>query len=223
MTQSSPPSSLDLANLRSLWSTLLVLYPTLSVVHWESTETSAEMMQFIPGPPPILYFPENAPLDFFEKLRATRPISFQLASEKLGIESSTLTPEILRSFIFLHECGHAHDFVVNFAGVSSPDHPEQSLPRFEEACMRCNERQDFELKKLPIPVTPSGFNASRVEYPDFLATLVAEYLKKEAVTEKDLDAVYVELEHAYKNLPSEVYADDFAKKFLNDHNLLKSK
>jgi hypothetical protein len=192
------------------------------MVQWESTEASADIMQFIPGPPPVLYFPENAPLDIFLKLRSTRPVSFQLAAEKLGIDPSALSADVLRSFIFLHECGHAHDFVVNFAGVSSADHPEQSLPRFEEACMRCNERQDFELKKLPIPVTPSGFTASRVEYPDFLATLVAEYLKKESVTDADLDAVYNELEHAYKALPSEVYADEFATKFLMEHHLIPS-
>ena len=191
------------------------------MVQWEATQSSAEMMQFIPGPPPVLYFPENAPLEIFEKLKFTRPTSFELAAQKLGFTLETLTPALLRSFIFLHECGHAHDFVFNFVGISTVEHPEQARPRFEDACMRCNERQDYELKKLPIPVTPSGFNASKVEYPDFLATLVADYLKKDSVTESDLNSVYIDLERAYKNLPSEVYADDFAKKFLTDQNLLK--
>lgn len=221
-SQSQQNSTLQLTDLHSLWAELLVLYPSLSTVQWQSTDASAEMMQFIPGPPPILYFPENAPLEIFEKLRTTRPTSFSLAVKTLSISESALSPELLRSFIFLHECGHAHDFIFQFVGTTSSDHPEQSLPRFEEACMRCNERQDFELKKLPIPVTPSGFNASRIEYPDFLATLVAEYLKKESVTDADLDAVYRELELAYKALPSEVYADEFAKKFLVDHHLLHS-
>jgi hypothetical protein len=171
-------------------------------------------MQFIPGPPPKMFFPEHAPLAIFENAIESRPVSCRLVCELLGIQKEELTPQLLRVFIFLHECGHAHDFVENFCGLPLPAHPETALKRFEDACMRCNERQDVELESLPIPMTPSGLLASRKESPEYATELVSHYLETDKVEEADFALVFERLEKAYKGLPSESYADAFAKKFL---------
>lgn len=207
--------------ITDLWSELLLQYPSLSCVECVFGSKESADMQFMPGPPPKMFFPEHAPLAIFEHALETRPVSCQLVCELLGIPKVELTPQLLRVFIFLHECGHAHDFVENFCGFSTLEHPENSIKRFEEACMRCNERQDIELKSLPIPMTPSGFLASRRESPDYVQSLVSEYLKKPDVTEEDFDAVLQTLERAYKALPSESYADAFAKRFLVDRSMKK--
>ncbi len=216
--QTTAKSTLTCFDVRTIWTNILELYPPLQSIDCIFDADDTSLMQFMPGPPPKLYFPENADLALFSTFLSTRPLSCKLACEQLGIDMSQLTPELLRAFIFLHECGHAHDFIVNFSNFSSLDHPENSSTRFEDACMRCNERQEYELKKLPIPVTPAGFLASRREYPQFLDQLISEYLQKDVLTEDDYSRVLFDLEHAYKELPSEKYADDFAVRYLQDRN-----
>ena len=203
-----------------MWQTLLELYPPLQSIDCIFDADDKSMMQFMPGPPPKLFFPEQADLQFFADLKVNRPLSCELACKQLGIELDQLTPEFLRAFIFLHECGHAHDFIVNFSNFSTLEHPENSFLRFEDACMRCNERQEYELKKLPIPVTPSGFLASKREYPQYLEQLLSEYLQKSEITDDDYVRVFTELEHSYKSLPSEQYADNFAVTFLRSQHFI---
>lgn len=205
----------------ALWSDVLSMYPSLSCVEFVCGTKESDEMQFIPGPPPKMFFPEHAPLAIFEHAIETRPVSCQLVCELLGIKKEELTPQLLRVFIFLHECGHAQDFVENFIAFSALEHPENSAKRFEEACMRCNERQDIELQSLPIPVTPSGFLACRIESPEYVTDMVKAYLQKEAVTDADFADVFERLEKAYKALPSESYADQFAKTFLMGQKLQK--
>ncbi len=208
-------------DLRAIWTKLLELYPALQSIDCIFDAEDTSLMQFMPGPPPKLYFPANADLKIFASFLSSRPISCELVCKQLSIPASKLTPQFLRAFIFLHECGHAHDFIVNFSNFSTLDHPENSFTRFEDACMRCNERQEYELRKLPIPVTPAGFLASKREYPQFLEQLMYDYLGKEGLTDDDYTKVFEELEHAYKKLPSEQYADDFAAKFMRENNCLK--
>lgn len=213
--ESTQPMCFD---VRSMWAKILEVYPALQSIDCIFDAEDTSLMQFMPGPPPKLFFPENADLNVFREFLSSRPLSCDLVCKQLGIQKEVLTPEFLRSFIFLHECGHAHDFIVNFSNFSKLDHPENSFARFEDACMRCNERQEYELKKLPIPVTPAGFLASRREYPQFLEQLIMEYLQKQTLSQEDYASVFDTLERAYKNLPSEKYADEFAERFMRDND-----
>ena len=222
--QDSTVTSCELRGLDSLgdvWNDVVQHFPVLSVLSWQRDGVDAAAMQFMPGPPPALSFPADAPATVFSHLLVTRPVSCALVARGIGCSFAALTPALLRTYIFLHECGHAYDFVVNFAPFWHGKDAE-SDPRFVDACLRSAERQECEVQSLPLPLTPAGFLSARTEQPAYIDALLLERLHITTPTASDYDRALEALEYAYKKLPSEVFADAFAVSYFQSHPSLLS-
>jgi len=141
----------------------------------------------------------------FKPLFATREISAFAAAEKIGIEYEQLkkNPVILGLFIFPHELGHVWDFISNYQNVKNQ---LEGYNPIEE------NRLDRQLEMESLPVR--GVNPVTVKKKLDDGSL-DEYYKKNATYYRDMKIqnapdLLTAHENAYRKLPSEAYADDFA-------------
>lgn len=144
--------------------------------------------------------------EHYEKLLETRKDSVAQVAGRLGISVESITPEILRTFIILHELGHAQDYMSR--GIKPAEWRE----------MLAKERDT-----LPVP----GQNPATLLNAISDKTLKTETIKDPAVRKlaekalagdkESLDQLSAIQQKAYKELPSEKTADDFATHFILSH------
>ncbi|MBI2636508.1 hypothetical protein HYW84_04260 [Candidatus Peregrinibacteria bacterium] len=157
----------------------------------------------------------NFDLSVIEELMQHRPKSVQLVAERLGIPRESMTPLLLKTFIFLHEVGHTYDYITRF--LRPLREGQDPLPKTYATADWRTRFQD-ELAALPIPnMAPSQLRMFSIFAP--LPELARQQGAKEEVirrAEQDAEAVLQEQEEAYKRGESEQRADDFATKILRE-------
>jgi len=153
-----------------------------------------------------------------------RKRSVELVAEMLGIAPQEVSPLLLKVFIFLHETGHAFDYIQNFLA--------QEVKRTCEtpkatATAAWSQRFAAEMASLPVPnVTPSALKtridfANEIAGPDSLNDLstdseIVRLAKKEPAT------LLSQQEEAYKAGESEQRADAFAVAVIQRHKLIEA-
>jgi hypothetical protein len=141
-------------------------------------------------------------------LMEMRPTAIELVAEGLGVAPEDITPELLEAFIFLHEYGHAKDYLTNYRGES-----DNATHSHEEAIQEWNEHYKASLLSLPVP----GFDPSDLRTEVTACGGVQAFYEQHpnlvnphGITPLTQDDLFREQEMAYRNLPHEKYADDFA-------------
>jgi len=155
---------------------------------------------------PTIVIASQVPDEHFETLKTTRRRSVEIISELIGVKPTELTTRALKTFIFLHELGHADEFI---SYVNQQD-------SYADATQAWKQRYKEEMSTLPI----AGMNPSKLKTAldeGHLHELLAAQNDPrihEGITEDDLLSVQDE---AYRHLPKEAYADNFAAKIIRDN------
>jgi hypothetical protein len=145
----------------------------------------------------------------YQQLIQDRKTSVDLCANMLGISAEDIVnnPRILKLFIFLHELGHGHDWINQFQKKMLSDKSFNAVEKWEE-------RSDQELRNLPVPT----FDLTMViRYHE--EGKLAGYYEENGVYYRNiginsLEELIIAQEKAYRNLPKESYADNFAKNLL---------
>lgn|GEM_PF-1060412 len=161
--------------------------------------------------------------------RERRKISIEQMAAKFGLRAEDLSDRFLRVFIFFHEVGHAQDYTTNYLEYDTPEH----------ATNKWSDVYNKELRTLPLPgimpsVAASCYNNSFGEPEAFLQHMIAHLQKYRPDFIKDyqdfsdqfrkklesttIGQLMVENEKAYRAMPSEAYADNFAADFIKQHH-----
>jgi hypothetical protein len=145
----------------------------------------------------------------YEHLLKDRELSARAAAEMIGIDFSVIQqhPEVLSMFIFLHEVGHADDYIKNYL----------NNPNIDDPVVVNLETKKNEVNSLPIPGVSSA-DAKKLENSGKLAEYYQKfrlfYEAKGIFSPEELLKIN---EIAYRKLPSESYADNFAAQTLRAH------
>lgn len=154
-------------------------------------------------PPRITINNQRKSAEMIRDLEDHRIISLELLANDLGLQIKTLkdNPEIITLFIFFHEVGHAEDYIKNYM-----------LPHGIRANEEKKTARKTEKESLPIPGCDPAQALSLVktgELDIFFKNNERYYSSRSIHTMQELlDAN----ERAYRKLPSEAYADNFAAK-----------
>lgn len=158
-------------------------------------------------PPKIIVNMEKG--QHYQKLLVERETSARKSAEKIGIDFETMkqNPDILKLFIFLHEIGHAEDYIVNYLKSGRNEDPvEANLAQRKK-----------EIGTLPIP----GINPVQAKQMYDRQELQQYFLKYQQYYSglgiSSPEELLKAHEVAYHELPSESYADDFAANVLRKH------
>jgi hypothetical protein len=145
----------------------------------------------------------------YQKLIQDRKSSVEMCANMLGIspEDIVKNPRILKLFIFLHELGHGHDYLNQFQKKMLSDKSFDPVEKW-------NERSEKELRSLPVPTFDPPMVIKYQEdgklekyYQDN-----GEYYRSIGINSPEELIIFQD--KAYRNLPKENYADNFAKDFL---------
>lgn len=154
-------------------------------------------------------FVEASGTKHYEHLLIERELSARLAAEMIGIDFSVLQqhPQILSMFIFLHEIGHGDDYIKNYL----------NNPSVVDAIAKKNEIRGAEMLSLPMRGRGPSYAKKMVEKGE-----LDEFYQKYRLYYEDMgilssEMLLIENERAYRNLPSESYADNFAAETLRNH------
>ena len=144
-----------------------------------------------------------------EALMITRKASVKVVADKLGIPIENMSTELLLIQIFLHEVGHAYEFVSKYS--SRTDSREG-----------WRERGALEEDTLPVPGLAPSILKSRLQEVGGMTAFFSMYPELDVLrsqhgvrSEESLLAVQ---EIAYKKLPKEVFADDFACMIMKEYS-----
>jgi hypothetical protein len=146
----------------------------------------------------------------YEKLMVERELSARRAADLIGITFDVLKarPEILKYFIFLHEIGHAHEYINDYF-----NNPEFGFDE-KKAVLANRLKRNEELNALPV----SGENPVLVRKKYYSGELASYYeARKNYYQNKGSNSpeeLMLKHEQAYRDLPTEKYADEFAAHFL---------
>ena len=220
--KSSKFERLPTKELDQVWAIVLEEYPELTILQMEKLMPAKEDFLQYTGGEFIASTDSEKPLvrivlgdiKHLESLRAVRNDSVKIVLEKLGLALEKVDAKILNLLIFLHEVGHGRDYIVNY--LNNPIYPDKDASNDD-----WYEHYENQLNALPVPgLDPTdlrirlkelgGLQAFRVSYPE----LDLIFQKHNIQNEEDLLRVQ---EVAYRNLPHESYADDFACKVLRGH------
>lgn len=147
--------------------------------------------------------------------RQERPIAFAVAAELLGILPEELNAEVFNSFVFLHEFGHAHDYVTNFQQV-----PELSHLTPDELALVWQNEHVQEKEALPIPSLAPAEILEQLQTMTWEQFLDAHPHIRTRLAEQNLhtqEEALAAQDRAYRSMPSEHYADKFAAAFIREH------
>lgn len=152
---------------------------------------------------------EASRIKHYEDLLVEREVSARSAAEMIGIDFSVLQqhPQILSMFIFLHEIGHGDDFIKNYL----------NNPSIADAVAKKHEIREAEMSSLPMlgrSPTYAKIMAEKGELDKFYQEYRLYY---EGIGIFSSELLLIANERAYRNLPSESYADNFAAKTLRNH------
>lgn len=204
--------------LFEIWKKVVECYPILSRVEIVAP-SDLDRLQFTGGefvlpdeeyPDPAIILVPGDEKDF-EKLKRARRVAAQITADAIGVPIEALTGRMLKNAIFLHELGHAYDYLTNVA--SDPEIGEENAPMVW---------RDFffrQMETLPVPgLSPSELKARLVLFST-LDTFIAERPQtKERLLQLGVSTVEQLLEiqeRAYRALPKESFADQFAARWLN--------
>jgi len=182
-------------------------YPTLEFTggFWKRPDSQN------PNPKIIVEMENQA---HYQDLLRDREESAREAAALLGISFEELlkNPEILGKFIFLHEIGHAQDYLANFQNGEKA----KNDPNFDPVSENLDKRKE-EMVTLPVPgENPVGVKKMYKEgrLTSYFEKYKEYYLSKGITSPEDLVKKH---ELAYRNLPSEKYADQFAADVLKKY------
>ncbi|MAG11973.1 MAG: hypothetical protein CMI52_04185 [Parcubacteria group bacterium] len=150
---------------------------------------------------PMVVMNVDSGLEHFDGLMREYTSSISLCAERIGVSFEDMTPSSLAAFIFLHEMGHAYDYLENV-----PDGEVKRKKRFDE------------MATLPLP----GWAPSRARHAFVPGGQLALWFEanKDALAQQGYDSPEVMLDaqaRAYRDLPSEVVADEFAVGIMQKH------
>ncbi len=145
-----------------------------------------------------------------KNLMKSRRSSAEIAANMLGIAFEKMTPRLLGLFIMAHELGHVTDYIRNYELNSDY--------KGAEAAEEWRIHYDLNLLALPVSgLDPSGLRQEinnfrnldefLIKFPDTKRGIDPEKVKS-------LDDLLHEQEIAYRSMPYENYADNFAVNFL---------
>lgn len=204
--------------LFEVWKLVVKRFPILSRVEIV-TPTDLDRLQFTGGEfvlpddeftdPAIILVPGDD--ETFAQLKRDRRVAAQITAETIGISFEALTPRLLKKAIFLHELGHAYDYLTHVA--SDPEIGEENAPMVW---------RDFffrQMETLPVPsLSPSELKAkvlSRVSLEAFLAERPQTQSRLLALGVTEVEQLLEAQERAYRALPKESFADQFVARWLN--------
>ncbi len=158
--------------------------------------------------PTVFVMPEQT--DHMRDLMRNRQSSAKMVAHMLGIPFEKMTPRLLGLFIMAHELGHATDYIRNYELNSD----YKGIKAVEEWDMH------YAVNLLSLPVSGLDPAELRQEMKNF--GNLDEFLNKFPDTKKEIDLEKVktlddllhEQEIAYRSMPYENYADNFAVNFL---------
>jgi hypothetical protein len=148
-----------------------------------------------------------------QSLFQDREFSARRAAKDLEVDYSLLqqNPELLGLFIFLHEIGHAHEYINEYA--NNPEFLDKGIDPSKE-----NENvREKEMMSLPVPnANPVRVKQmyTRGELTQYFDLYRQYYLEKGISSAEELVTAQ---ERSYKDLPTEKYADQFAAQVLKKH------
>ncbi len=131
-----------------------------------------------------------------------------ITAELLGIESEKLTPELAKLFSFLHEVGHSLDYMENL----KIERDQNKIKKW--AKIKHSTDRKLQMRTLPIP----GLIPAEIKYlieneeTDNLPSNIQERIKN-----GEAEKILEEQTKAYRELPSEKKADQFATAFMKEH------
>ena len=145
-------------------------------------------------------------------------MSARKAAEMIGRASGEITGRELQEFIFLHELGHASDFLRNFA--MDPDIGEAN------AVQAWKDASAQEMEGLPVPhVFPNELSEAATKYGD-VTMLADEFPEAKVAMDRlgftSLQQLLDAQETAYRNLRKESFADKFAADLFKARNNKKA-
>lgn len=170
---------------------------------------------------PVSFEFTDADLEMIEELMHHRKKSVEMVARDLGIEVEAVTPRLLKIFIFLHEVGHVHDYLINFL---KPLQESGSTQPKTTATERYQERNKQDYASLPIPNgAPSGL-AMWTAMPDIFWDAVKRHMPSGVIPPELARMTPTELvalqEEAYKTTTGERIADTFAADFMKKNDLI---
>jgi len=150
----------------------------------------------------------------YQQLMVDRETSARRAADMLGIDFEELkqNPKLLKLFVFLHEVGHAQDYIMHYR-----NDPRNGTEPDYDPVSENQKKRDAEMASLPVP----GANPVRVRKMLEEGTLGPYFQKYKAHYETrgidTIDQLVAAQEEAYRSLPSEHYPDMFAARVLRNH------
>ena len=157
-----------------------------------------------------------------DELMTHRKRSVELVAEMLEITPQQVSPALLKVFIFLHEAGHAYDYIKNFLEkeMGRCDTPKAT------ATAAWRHRFETEMASLPVPkVTPSALKA-RIDFAhEVIGVDTLDDLSPDGeivrLAKEDPATLLRMQEEAYKSGESEQRADAFAVALIQRHKLIE--
>ncbi|MDD4628422.1 MAG: hypothetical protein PHE68_03455 [Candidatus Peribacteraceae bacterium] len=163
----------------------------------------------------------DADLRVIAELMTHRRRSVELVAHRLNIEPDAVSPQLLKIMIFLHEVGHAHDYLHRFL---QPRMEAGSKRAKTEATAALQERNSKEIDSLPLKIAPSTL-AQWVAIPVIFWDHVKHFAPSPEVfaslRKQQPQEIVREQEERYKSLEFERIADTFATDFILRNRLLE--
>jgi hypothetical protein len=150
-----------------------------------------------------------------ELAKTKRPVSVEIAAKLIGIAPEHLTSEVFNTFVFLHEYGHAHDFVTHYQNAEA----SKSLTTDQMADVWHTDYVQ-QRSKLPIPNTSTAElieKLSKESLVEFLKTRPVTNARLNSLNLKTTQEVINAQDAAYRSIPKEKYADAFAASFIKKY------
>lgn len=207
-------------HLGNMWATILQANPELRQVEVrlgkpKSGETLSHTGGYFADPsgfdsaPTIYVVPGNE--EHYRKLLVSRKKSVEIVAGLLGLKAEEVTAEILQSFIFAHELGHAHDYIINFKNNNDLElSPSEAW----------KQKNRVEMASLPLPnVNPATLNNMIENGLIEQAVKDSDVLREKYVVDGVVDVARLvdDQNIAYRSLPKEQYADEFAVRALKNN------
>ena len=185
-----------------------------------------------PGSFTVSDIPEGSPRTLEEDDKRNKSVIFERFANALGVPISELckNQKLTSTIVFLHELGHAHDFIANFLAADGYDlaYGGVSPERFEAARAAWRERNIADMKAYPLPKTNEQVTARNKSFEERKKILFDDFLKfrtklnEAGIDTSGLDRGYfydvdLQLARRYRDGEAEKYADDFAVDFVTKH------
>lgn len=186
------------------------LFSILRMKKWSPTNVDEQKLKYtggafkprpFSGEPEITVYPGDR--EHNTQLLTTRKESVKIVAKMLGVPPERITPELLGTFIFLHEVGHSKDYTENYLHASS------------DPASAWEKRRAAEMATLPLP----GGDPAQMQLLRQSGELKQRLEANPGILEKfySIDELIAAHERAYRALPSEKYADEFAADILKRH------